>query len=536
MASLCRVVEGLPLAVELTAAQLRAHSLEELTAQVCKGLEPLRRRRARPTRHRSLTEAIDWSHRLLGPGEQHCLARLSVFAGGCTVTAAQQLTEPSAGSEAVLADLVERSLVTAEHGDTTRYRLLEPVRQFAALRLRATGDEHAARRRHAAIFRRLAEQADERYAPAGTDILRARSAVLHELANLRAALEWSLGPGGDLDCGMRLAGAVTWLWTGLPREGLHWAKRFLDHVGGADPSHEPLVRYAAGLICFSTDLHAAAGHLARAASLAEQHGDARMHLEALAQLSIVCYLMGRADRAFAIADAVAATAARYGTALETARADIALGVAWCGLGELARAQDLLGKAQTQLAADDHRAALATCHWAWAEAAHYSGRARRSAELSAAALGGTAAEEDLFATACRHSQAARNLLTAGQHTAGRSHLTIALRHCLDQGLWMPAVDALVTSSRLAADTGRPVQAVTLQAAAQALRRRTGRRPAPVERPGLRSHAQALRSLVPLREYAQARHAGAAIAPEAALRLALATAAADEAAATAGLAVW
>ncbi|MEU1375452.1 BTAD domain-containing putative transcriptional regulator [Streptomyces triculaminicus] len=542
VARICRAVEGLPLAVELVAAQLRTYALAEVAARLPQQLRSLSRRRATPDRHRSLEAAIAWSHRLLSPGEQRVFARLSAFSGGFTLAAAQAVaadvpavaadasaatvqphTPPNAAAvDTTVRDLVDRSLLQASPEDEpTRYRLLEPIREFAREQLALHDEGPAIRSRHAAYFREMAEhvQLSDDAPEDGRDgaehrSIRLRRGLRRELPNLRAGLDWSFGPG-DLDDGLRLVGAMSWIWVGLPGEGLQWVERALTRLDSAPPTVRPQVLYAAGLIHLSTDLTRAASLLEQAARSAEACGDAPRQLEALAQLSVVRCMQGDAEESARTAEFVLTIVQPLATESATARARVAVAIARCGLGDLSLAAHHLELAEGVLAAHEDREALATVRWAQAELAYYRGDPHSAAALSAAALRDTAVGHDLFATVCRRAQHARNLHAAGDLATSARLLRTVLRACLEKGLWMPAVDALITAARQEADRGHPARAVTLLSAANSLRTTTGRHPAPVEHPVLRALARRLQKRLAAGEHSEAEKHGSAMTAEQAI---------------------
>ena len=231
VAEICDRLDGLPLAIELAAARVTALSPAQIAARLddCFRLLGSTRRAALPRRE-TLRATIDWSHELLTPAEREVLARLSVFARGCTLAAAEAVC---AGGEIAAEDvlthlctLVDRSLVIAEaSGSETRYRLLETVRQYAAERLDTGGSADVVRRRHAEHFVGEAEAADaQRFGP-GRDA--AVAPMRADLDNIRAALRWS--DEHDPELFVRLAFGQGWSYFawGLWREGRDWLERAL---------------------------------------------------------------------------------------------------------------------------------------------------------------------------------------------------------------------------------------------------------------------------------------------------------------------
>ena len=190
VADVCWRVDGLPLAIELAAARVASLSPAQIADRLGDALRVLRA--ARPggvTRREALEATLDWSHDLLTEDERRLFRRLAVFAGGFDLDAAEAVAE---ADELELASLVDQSLVLAEDGDGCpgyRYRLLEPIRQYAAARLSRAGEEAALAERHARRYARLAA------APGGavTDLDPEQIRRLErEHDNLRKALGWTL--------------------------------------------------------------------------------------------------------------------------------------------------------------------------------------------------------------------------------------------------------------------------------------------------------------------------------------------------------
>ena len=164
VAEICRRLEGIPLAIELAAARVGTLSLEQISERLEGSLELLARGgRSSVPRQRTLKRTLDWSYDLLSEPERVLFRRLSTFAGGWTLEASEEVGAGGGVEEGevldLLSGLVEKSLVVARGGDPggARYRLLEPVRQYALDKLEQSGEAEEARRRHAEFFLGLAE-------------------------------------------------------------------------------------------------------------------------------------------------------------------------------------------------------------------------------------------------------------------------------------------------------------------------------------------------------------------------------------------
>jgi non-specific serine/threonine protein kinase len=234
LAEICRRLDGIPLAIELAAARVRAFSVEQIAPRLDDRFHLLTsgQRTALP-RHRTLEATVEWSYNLLSGPERTLLHRLSIFAGGFSLEA----TEAVGAGEPIrrhavldlLAQLVDKSLVTAEHSrGAVRYRLLETLRQYAFQRLQDCGEEGMIRERHLAYFLSLAEECEPRLR--GADERAVLDLLEGEHDNFRAALEWTLAQPRDDDAGLRLGNALAWVWylRGYQEEGLQWLLRQLS--------------------------------------------------------------------------------------------------------------------------------------------------------------------------------------------------------------------------------------------------------------------------------------------------------------------
>jgi predicted ATPase/DNA-binding CsgD family transcriptional regulator len=216
LTEICGRLEGIPLAIELAAARVGTLSLEQISARLASSLDLLTRggRTAEP-RQRTLKGALDWSHELLEGPEKVLFRRLSVFAGGWTLKTAETVASGDGVEESgildLLSGLVEKSLVLAEEHETSglRYRMLEPVRQYAGEKLEDAGEGEAVRCRHAEFFLALAEQA--RPELRGPEDKRWLERLEREHDNMRAALSFAL-ESEDAELALRLSGALGTFW------------------------------------------------------------------------------------------------------------------------------------------------------------------------------------------------------------------------------------------------------------------------------------------------------------------------------------
>lgn len=309
---ICRRLDGIPLAIELAAARARALSLEQIATRLDDTMSVLTEgKRSAPLRHQTMRAALDWSYALLAAQEQILFRRLSVFAGGWTLEAAEQVnsdetqgiglidpahqnnSHPSAfhrrpdspkaflqPSEILdlLTHLVDKSLVVMRYSDNqsatgrehTRYDLLEPTRQYARQKLTESGEATQIGAQHIAYFLRLVEEAIPDFTTPVQGETYDRLEREHD--NLRAALRWALAQD-EGEFALRLAAALTRFWQtrGYFHEGWQWLLQVLEagrvHFRQHDtPAFQALY---AKLQVHASRLHWQAGNYAAGLELAE---------------------------------------------------------------------------------------------------------------------------------------------------------------------------------------------------------------------------------------------------------------------------
>jgi predicted ATPase/DNA-binding winged helix-turn-helix (wHTH) protein len=221
---ICRRLDGIPLAIELAAARvpmLGVHGLDARLDQMFNVLTGGTRMKLR--RHQTLRAALEWSYGLLSPDEQTAFRRLGVFAGGFTLELAQQVVNDECIDHWLVLDLlgrlIDKSLVIADGEAEPRYRLLETTRAFALEQLGAANESEAILRRHAQVMRDLMAATDANcwnLSPSE------RRRAVHELGNLRAAVDWAMAATDDRTLAYELLGKcwLVWLHNSLTGEGV----------------------------------------------------------------------------------------------------------------------------------------------------------------------------------------------------------------------------------------------------------------------------------------------------------------------------
>ncbi len=280
IARLCRHLDGNALAIELAAARTNVMSVEEILANLDDRFRLLAGGgRSAPPRQRTLRAALDWSHDLLSEPEQKLMGRLSMFAGGPTLASVQAVCT-SDGIERhdvldLLSQLVAKSLLQTDKDPTgsTRYRLLETIRQYYRERLAAVHDA-AVHRRFADHFLALAEEAEPRLAGAEQVDWLHRIEAEHD--DMRAALRWMADNGED-GLALRLVGALWRFWyrRGFFAEGSRQLSRVLGTEGARAETLERAnaLRGAGAFACVEGDFAAARSYYDESLAIFREHDD-----------------------------------------------------------------------------------------------------------------------------------------------------------------------------------------------------------------------------------------------------------------------
>lgn len=311
---ICRQLDGLPLAIELAAARLRLLSPQTIRARLSKRLELLTDGpRDQPERQQTMRATIGWSYDLLRPDERVVFRRMSVFAGGWTLEAAEAVCAPALDALNGLSALIDHSLIgeREEEDDPdegeTRYWQLETIQAFANDELGASGEADAIGAAHARYFLELAERTQREARGPDAQVWLRR--LERELDNFRSALGRARDTG-DLTPGLRLATALSGFWHshGHEREGARWLQEFLmlaeprlaDEAAADDQLRAAhawgLVR-AGALVAYLADYPRASALIERGRAAERALGDRERELRALLMLGVAAQLHDDLDAA-----------------------------------------------------------------------------------------------------------------------------------------------------------------------------------------------------------------------------------------------
>ena len=348
VASICRKLGGVALAIELAAGRVEAYGLQQTAALLDQRLALLwPGQRTAPPRQRTLQATLDWSYGLLSELERTVLRRLAVFAGHFTIEAALEVVASTTIDRglvfAAVDNLVAKSIVAVRPvGAMVRYRLLDTTRAYA-LEIRADGAELAdLAARHATYYRRWLEQTGSQWPRLSSAAERA----LHfaGLGNVRAALEWCFGTDGSIEVGVELATAAApvFLSMSLLPECQRWSERAISALdtaarGGSD---EMLLQAALGVSLMFTrgGSRAARVALSRSFAIAEERGGALEQLQLLGPLNMFHLRTGEFKAALRCAQRCSAIARTVEDPVATALAHSILGISLHLSGDLGGAR------------------------------------------------------------------------------------------------------------------------------------------------------------------------------------------------------
>lgn len=354
VAEICRKLDGIALAIELAAGRAAVFGVGNTVARLGSRIDLLKfgRRTANP-RHQTLKATLDWSHDHLSEAERIVLRRVAIFIGPFSLEAACTVAEQEgidrSEIEGTVANLVNKSLIVAWPSYRRMlYRLLDTTRSYALEKLAASGEHNSMAARHAShLSRSLEDSRDNLF-----DLESGRppgSAIQHYPGDVRAALEWSFGPGGNGGAAIRLAAAASRLFLAksLFVECRDWMEKAIDRIGeDCDPRDQMEVHASLALSLMFT-----AGNSERvrdafntALAFAERHDDAYQQLRLLSGLSMYLHRTIDAARSLEVARRAESVANKTGNPEDAALADSMLGAAYYMLADHVRAPKYLERA------------------------------------------------------------------------------------------------------------------------------------------------------------------------------------------------
>jgi predicted ATPase len=441
VARICQQLDGLPLAIELAAARCRALSVDTIEARLVDRFHLLRggHQGASP-RHQTLQSTLDWSYGLLDRGEQGLLRRLSVFRGGFTLGAAEEICadrEDSSRTRTVfdrLSGLVDKSLVIFDAAveGSSRYHLLETVREYAALRLSETEEREQICVRHADYFcasgNRIAEELR------GEEPAAAIARVEQDLDNIRACLDWTLSRAAKRSLELTLALGRYWGVNGRA-EGATWLARALDMVADPDETRARGLSIASRWASLRGDVEAALHYAEACLTVAQQLDSSRFRGQALGALAL---------------------------ARVTEEADD-----WSEVSHrlFLEAEELLGEA------GDHEALMDTLN-NHGYNMYAAGRAAVGRPLLQECLCLARARRDEYEVHIVLESLASCEFSLGERTAAEAHWKEALRIAGELRSLFVARYCLVGLARIALEDRRPLRCLRLLGCALEMERRTG----------------------------------------------------------------
>jgi predicted ATPase/DNA-binding CsgD family transcriptional regulator len=484
VAALCRALDGMPLAIELAAARVRALSVEQIAARLADrfGLLTIGDRTA-PPRQRTLRAAIDWSHELLTPTEQVLLRRLSVFAGWSLEMAERVCCDaeiPAGEIMDLIAALVDKSLVVVESEvlGEARYRMLDSIRDYAAERLADAGETEAFRQR----LRDYTVALVERNRMIGMAQIpapwAARVSVFRrydvDADNARQVLSWCRADG-DAEAGLRICIGLgpCWIVRGNYAEGTEWADSFLDLDATLVPAHVrgPALISRAQLT-LSSDPAASEAVAGTGLELCRAAGKEYWKATALNLLAEIALHTGRADLAARRADEALSIAQSAGDGWNEGYA-LGTRAAIAGLlGKLREAQQLAKSSLAVMRRNDHQWGAARALLGLGDLGRIrgdAGDARRRYLAALTILREINARPEIARCLAGLGRVALDLGAVG---LARQHLTESLRLSHSTGTRIGVARGLEAFAALAVLEDRPELAVQLTAAATGLREAAG----------------------------------------------------------------
>jgi predicted ATPase/class 3 adenylate cyclase len=459
----CRRLDGLPLAIELAAARVRALPPTSMLARLDRRLALLTGgARDVPERQRTLRAAIDWSYELLDDHERGIFRALSVFAGGCGLDAAEQVC---GADPLVLESLVQKSLLLQrpDAAGLARFWMLATIREYAHDRLDEAGELAELERRHAAHMLDLAETAEGHLL--GHHQVEWLARLGQDIDNIRASVSAALA-AGDVGVALRITSALIDFWDtrGAYAEVRGWLDDGLSRATQCPPGVRAKATLAAGLTAFQCgDVDEARALTSTSLDLAREAGDARVTSRALSQLAAIAMLEGVFEQTVELAQCGANAAVKAGDDVLRAFALNMLAIGKYELGNTEEAEMLFEETAALLRSTGDLRDLALLHGNLGSAALLSDEYARARRLYESALALSEELGDRGRLPSHHQAMGVAALLDGSLDEAASHLSAALVDGRQVGDRRTVICALHSVAGLAAERGNGVLAATLRAA-------------------------------------------------------------------------
>ncbi len=474
VAEICVRLDGMPLAIEFAAARLRLISPRAILDRLRHRLRLLKGGpRDAPDRQKTLRDAIGWSYDLLGAQERLLFGRVSVFAGGCTLEAAEAVCDPGEDlAEEVLdllGSLMDKSLLNREETEDGegRFWMLETVKEYALEQLEAAGEEERIRRAHTAYYLTLVEEArPETKGPRQTEWF---DRLESEHDNLRAALSWSL-EGGDAEMALRLVANLWWFWykRGHLSEGRRWLEEVLEKGASPAPARAEALNGAGVLARNQSDYDQARAWLEESLVLRRELGDKTGTSMVLVDLGTVAGDRGDPAQAAAFFEKSLRLKRELGDMWGTALVLGNLGVATHHRGDLADAAALLEESLKLFRVLGDKASIAWTFGILGEVAEDKGQYEKAADSYQESLTLYRNAGDKEGIADLTGSLGRIARIQGDYRGAARLYNESLRLYKELGNKLGTAKDLEGIAALRAACGQPKPATKLWAAAEALR--------------------------------------------------------------------
>jgi predicted ATPase/class 3 adenylate cyclase len=499
VAEICHRLDGLPLAIELAAARVKVLTPQAMLQRLGTRLKLLKGgARDLPERQRTLRGAIDWSYGLLEEDERALFARLSVFAGGCTLESAEAVCDADGDLEADVLDgiesLVDKSLLKQGEGfgGEPRFSMLGTIREYALERLEESGEAEELARLHAEHYLALAEEAEPELK--GPRQLEWFAHLEEEHDNLRGALSWAL-ERRQVELGLRLRGALVGFWRvrGHISEGRRWLEEGMARSASVTPPVRAKALVGLGvLVDIQGDYERAVKLYEEGLALYQEIGDKEGIANCLSELGWVAQVRGDFERAESMLEESASLYREVGNEADLATVLSILGVMASFQGDHARANKFWeeSEALSRRAGDEHGATRSLGNIAYT--ALLQGDYKRA----------TALIEEALAWAREHGAAqlvVQNLINLGlatreigDHDRAAAYFEEALALSQEMRDRLGLIEALEGVAGLVVAMAADRRAALLWGAAEALREATGASLAEVDYELHEPHLAAARS--------------------------------------------